>query len=118
MILKFLMWQDFLVKISFKVNSLVKLLQVYHKQFSHSYEFVSSLPISGEDGTLESRMQEPQVKGKVRAKSGQIDGVIGLAGYLKAKNGDVKVFAMIYNGPKSNYDVIQFVDEVMLSLVI
>ena len=103
---------------SFKVNSLVKLLQIYHNQFSHSYEFVSSLPISGEDGTLESRMQDPQVKGKVRAKSGQIDGVIGLAGYLKASNGDLKVFAIIYNGPKNNYDIIQFVDKVMLSLVI
>ena len=102
----------------FKVDSLVKLLQIYHNQFSHSYEFVSSLPISGEDGTLKSRMQDAQVRGKVRAKSGQIDGVIGLAGYLKAKNGDVKVFAIIYNGKKSNYKMIQFVDEVMSSIVI
>ena len=102
----------------FRADALVKLLQIYHNRFSHSYEFVSSLPISGEDGTLESRMQEPQVKGKVRAKTGQIDGVIGLAGYLKASNGAVKVFAIMYNGPKSNYDVIQFVDEMMLSLVI
>ena len=102
----------------FKPHSLVKLLQVYHNRFSQSYEFVSSLPISGEDGTLESRMQNAKVKGKVRAKSGQIDGVIGLAGYLKARNGDTKVFAIIYNGPKSNYDIIQLIDEVMLSLVI
>ena len=102
----------------FKAASLVKLLQIYHKQFSHSYEFVSSMPISGEDGTLESRMQDAKVKGRVRAKSGQIDGVIGLAGYLKAENGDVKVFAIIYNGKKSNYKMIQFVDEVMSSLVI
>ena len=103
---------------SFKVDSLVKLLQIYHNRFSHSYEFVSSMPVSGEDGTLESRMRETQIKGKVRAKTGQIDGVVGLAGYLKAKNGDVKVFAIVYNGPKSNYDVIQFVDELMSSLVI
>ena len=102
----------------FRVDSLVKILRIYHNQFSHSYEFVSSLPVSGEDGTLESRMQGPQIKGKVRAKTGQIDGVVGLAGYLQAKNGDVKVFAIIYNGPKRNYDVIQFVNEVMSSLVI
>ena len=101
----------------FHVRSLVKALQIYHDQFSYSYEFVSSLPISGEDGTLKSRMKNAQLKGKVRAKSGQIDGVVGLAGYIKAKNEDVKVFAIIYNGKKGNYGIIQFIDEAMLSIM-
>ena len=101
----------------FNVSSLVNILRIYHSQFPYSYEFVSSLPISGEDGTLKSRMKNSYLKGKIRAKSGQIDGVVGLAGYIKTKNGDVKVFAIIYNGKKDNYSVIQFIDEMMLLII-
>lgn len=102
----------------FNVRSLAQLLQLYHNQFHYSYEFVSSLPVSGQDGTLKSRMKNTNVKGKVRAKSGQINGVIGLAGYIQTKNEGVKVFVAIYNGRKANPTAIQFIDNLMLALTL
>ncbi len=97
-----------------KAHSLVKLLQIYHSHFSSSYEFISSLPIAGQDGTLKNRMKS--AKGQVRAKSGQLDGVIGLAGYVQTQNQGIKTFAVIYNGKKPNHKVIQFIDQLILSL--
>ena len=97
-----------------KAHSLVKLLQIYHSHFSSSYEFISSLPIAGQDGTLKNRMKS--AKGQVRAKSGQLDGVIGLAGYVQTQNQGIKAFAVIYNGKKTNHKVIQFIDQLILSL--
>lgn len=102
----------------FQPTALAKLLKIYHSHFQHSYEFVASLPISGQDGTLKSRMKNANVNGKLRAKSGQINGVIGLAGYVQVKTGDTKVFVAIYNGKKENYQVIPFIDDVMLALAL
>lgn len=59
--------------------------------------FISSLPVSGTDGTLKSRM-EGIARGRVHAKTGTIDGVHALAGYVfDTKEGPV-AFAMIVNG--------------------
>ena len=102
----------------FNVHTLAQLLQIYHNQFHYSYEFVSSLPISGQDGTLKSRMQNKNIRGKIRAKSGQINGVVGLAGYIQTKKEGVKVFVTIYNGKKENHKVISFIDELLLAILL
>ena len=59
-------------------------------------EFEASLPISGIDGTLKKRLRDIK-RGAVRAKTGTLDGVICLSGYLYAKNGERLVFSMLTN---------------------
>jgi serine-type D-Ala-D-Ala carboxypeptidase/endopeptidase (penicillin-binding protein 4) len=57
--------------------------------------FEASLPISSTDGTLERRFLDyPDLRGKIRAKTGYMGGVNTLAGYI---NQD-KVFAIMING--------------------
>jgi D-alanyl-D-alanine carboxypeptidase/D-alanyl-D-alanine-endopeptidase (penicillin-binding protein 4) len=46
-------------------------------------EFLASLPLAGIDGTLRTRMQDTAA-GSVRLKTGHIDGVSGVAGYVAA----------------------------------
>src|SRR5262249_23183290 len=47
-------------------------------------DFVRCLPISGVDGTLEKRMNEPAMVYRVRAKTGFISQVSALSGYARA----------------------------------
>ena len=61
-----------------------------------SEEFVASLPIAGVDGTLKKRFRN--LKGKIYAKTGYLEGARSLSGYAFAKNGRVYVFSIISNG--------------------
>ena len=56
-----------------------------------------SLPLAGIDGTLEKRLVKTPLQGKVRAKTGTINGVVSLAGILDSDQGPVP-FCLIYQG--------------------
>lgn len=61
--------------------------------------FVDSLPVSGaEKGTLRRRLLGPDVRGRVRAKTGHIAGVSTLSGYVESKSGDLFTFSILVNG--------------------
>ena len=79
-------------------HQFVELLSWMHSQFSSCNEFISSLPISGTDGTLIDRMQDREIKGKVRAKTGSMTGISSLSGYLTTKDGDTLAFSILQNG--------------------
>ena len=44
--------------------------------------FLTSLPRSGLDGTMRRRMKSPETKGRVSAKTGYLNGVVALSGYV------------------------------------
>lgn len=60
---------------------IVKLLQIAAKG-EYFDAFKDSLAVSGETGTLEKRLRDADVRGKVHAKTGYINGVRSLSGYL------------------------------------
>ena len=62
-----------------------------------SQPFFDSLPLAGLDGTLKKRMTSLPLKGKVRAKTGTIRGVVSLAGVLDSAQGPVS-FCFLYQG--------------------
>lgn len=82
-------------------NEMTKLL--YHIQDTSWYPiFEKSLPVAGEEerligGTLTKRMVDPEVKGKVKAKTGKINGVSTLSGYVTAKSGEKLIFSILIN---------------------
>jgi len=45
-----------------------------------SPEFLASLPVAGADGTLNERMKEPPLTGKIHAKTGSVTHVRTLSG--------------------------------------
>ena len=57
------------------------------KALAGNKAFVESLPIAGEDGTLERRMKDPASKGHVLGKTGYIAGASCLSGYVLDKSG-------------------------------
>jgi D-alanyl-D-alanine carboxypeptidase/D-alanyl-D-alanine-endopeptidase (penicillin-binding protein 4) len=56
-------------------------LEHVRKDFSIFPEFLSALPIAGVDGTLRNRMKQSPGENWVRAKTGLLNGVVGLAGF-------------------------------------
>ncbi len=60
-------------------------------------EFVSSLAISGTDGTLRQRFGDARLQGRGHLKSGSLDHVASLAGYFQARSGRRFAVVVIQN---------------------
>lgn len=69
----------------------------YHSPYAP--EFAASLPLAGLDGTLRTRMKTSPA-GAVRLKTGHIDGVSGVAGYVTAHSGRTYVLVCLINDPR------------------
>lgn len=80
-------------------SSLAKLLRASYREPAWSSEFVAQLSIGGQDGTLRSRFRDNKHKAVVRAKTGTLDAVTSLSGYVLAPPGrDPIAFAIMVNG--------------------
>jgi len=76
---------------------LVKLL-LYMRQHPSARAFIDALPTNGDKrGTLKSRMLAADVRGRVHAKTGHVNGVTTLSGYVEAAGGDTFVFSILVN---------------------
>lgn len=80
--------------------SMVTLLR-YMRNSRHGDIFYNTLPIAGVDGTIAKRMKGTAAQHNVRAKTGSLDRVRALSGYVTSKDDEEFVFAMIVN----NYTV-------------
>jgi len=50
-------------------------------------EFISSLPLNGIDGTMRHRLRNERMRGNMHIKTGSLDEVAAVAGYVTAKSG-------------------------------
>lgn len=77
-----------------------QIIALLRKAYSQPYRniFISSLPVSGVDGTLKKRMNDPKTVGKIYAKTGSMLGVTALSGYLITRNQQTLVFTILING--------------------
>ncbi len=58
----------------------------------------ATFPIAGVDGTLSSRFKGSPLQGKLFAKTGTLNEVNALSGYLTAKSGRTLAFSILVNG--------------------
>ena len=56
------------------------------------------LAVAGRSGTLRTRLRGTALVGRLRAKTGSLDGVSGLAGFVDIEDGRRLVFAILVNG--------------------
>src|SRR5690625_987371 len=64
--------------------------------------FEAAQPVAGEPdplvgGTLRERMMEEPLKGHVKAKTGTLNGVSTLSGYIETQDGDERIFSIMIN---------------------
>lgn len=60
--------------------------------------FIRTFAVGGIDGTLEHRFDDGPLKERVFAKSGFIDGVSALSGYVHGKDDQWYAFSILFNG--------------------
>ena len=79
--------------------------------------FFAGLPVMGRTGTLRSRLRNTDAQGKVRAKTGTLNGVSSLAGTADAADGSTVAFSMVFNGLSSTGDGVAVADAIISALV-
>jgi D-alanyl-D-alanine carboxypeptidase/D-alanyl-D-alanine-endopeptidase (penicillin-binding protein 4) len=77
---------------------LCALLVHMHNEPGVRFEYVSQLAIAGKDGTLKTRLTDLPSPRTVRAKTGTLDDVIALSGYVFGPRGRAMAFSFLFNG--------------------
>jgi D-alanyl-D-alanine carboxypeptidase/D-alanyl-D-alanine-endopeptidase (penicillin-binding protein 4) len=60
-------------------------------------ELIASLPILAQDGTIKKRLDTSLVAGRAHLKTGSLDGVSAIAGYILDANNRRHVIVMMVN---------------------
>jgi D-alanyl-D-alanine carboxypeptidase/D-alanyl-D-alanine-endopeptidase (penicillin-binding protein 4) len=78
-------------------DTLVRILQRMHTDPKHASRFSDALLLAGRDGALANRLTGTVAEGKVRAKTGTVDNVRAIAGYVQAEDGQTLAFSIVAN---------------------
>lgn len=84
-------------------RALVRLLR-YMQAHPNNAGFLRGLPRAGQRGSLRDRFADTPLAGRVIAKTGSINRVNSLAGYLERPDGRVWTLAVMVNGRTGSYD--------------
>jgi len=64
-------------------------------------EFIASLPVTAIDGTMKKRLRTNGVAGQAHIKTGSLDGVKAIAGYVLDRNGHWQIVVFLVNHPNA-----------------
>ncbi len=96
--------------------AVVQLYTYMGRQSKFSQVWRDSLTIGGVDGTLRRRFVGTRASGNVRGKTGTIDQVSALSGYVKTAAGEELVFSMVVNGVNEVGLRTSAMDEIVVNL--
>jgi D-alanyl-D-alanine carboxypeptidase/D-alanyl-D-alanine-endopeptidase (penicillin-binding protein 4) len=78
-------------------DMLVMVLRQMYNDPRHREPFMATLPVGGQDGSIERRFVGTPASGNVRAKTGSISNVRALSGFVTTLDGEPLVFSIIAN---------------------
>ena len=96
--------------------AVVQLYTYMGKQSRFSQAWRDSLTIGGVDGTLRNRFKGTRASGNVRGKTGTIDQVSALSGYVTTAGGEELVFSMVVNGVNEASARTSAMDEIIVNI--
>ena len=81
-------------------------------------EYYASLPIAGQDGTLNERMKEAGIAGKIHAKTGSVSHVRTLTGFAETGGGRRLIFSFLSNNQQAkNHEVHDALDGLCQAMI-
>ncbi len=84
-------------------RQILTVLSAAYHDFGVAPEALASLGIAGDDGTVRNRFLNSEVEGLLRAKTGTLDGVTALAGFVPSRDNELIAFAIVLNDPKVKF---------------
>jgi D-alanyl-D-alanine carboxypeptidase/D-alanyl-D-alanine-endopeptidase (penicillin-binding protein 4) len=81
-------------------GALVGLLEKMYFNIAQFEDFYNSLSIAGVDGTLEKRMRGTSAENNFRGKTGTLNGVSSISGYVTNADGDDIIVCMMFEFKK------------------
>jgi serine-type D-Ala-D-Ala carboxypeptidase/endopeptidase (penicillin-binding protein 4) len=87
----------------FTAQAMTSLLVAMPKRFDIGPDFMTSLRVLGANGVESHRLQDSPAQGKIRAKTGTLDGLSALVGYVSSASGQVFAFALFLNNNHCGY---------------
>jgi D-alanyl-D-alanine carboxypeptidase/D-alanyl-D-alanine-endopeptidase (penicillin-binding protein 4) len=92
-------------------------LYAYMSRHKYAQAFRDALPIAGVDGTLSGRMKVTPAAGNLRAKTGTINQVATLSGYVTTMAGERLVFSILVNNLPDDSSIRRgYIDEIAVML--
>lgn len=95
-------------------REMATLLQAAWKS-PYAAEFISSMPLTGMDGTMRKRLKRTAMAGEAHIKTGTLNTVRAIAGYSRDSNGNTWAVVAILNDPKP-WGASAILDQVLLDL--
>ena len=96
--------------------AVVQLYVYMSKQSRFAQVWRDSLTIGGVDGTLANRFKGTAAAGNIRGKTGTIDQVSALSGYVTTAGGEPLVLSIVVNGVPAGRERTGLIDDIVLDL--
>lgn len=93
------------------------LLEKMYFDLVHFEDFYNSLSISGVDGTLRGRLIGTRAENNFRGKTGTLNGVVGVAGYLMTPDGNDLIITIMFQFTKGGWGFYRDVQDEIISLL-
>jgi D-alanyl-D-alanine carboxypeptidase/D-alanyl-D-alanine-endopeptidase (penicillin-binding protein 4) len=78
-------------------DTLTAVLERMYRDPRHREAFLATLPVAGREGTTSARMRGTRAEGNAVAKTGSISNVRTLSGFVRTRDGEMLVFAILAN---------------------
>ena len=82
-------------------RQMAQLLEIAYRE-PYMPEFMASLAVSGLDGTMLRRFRKGDLRGRSHMKTGTLNKVTAIAGYMLNRQGKRLVIIILHNGKKTN----------------
>jgi serine-type D-Ala-D-Ala carboxypeptidase/endopeptidase (penicillin-binding protein 4) len=98
-------------------RAVVALLK-YAKEQPWFATYYESLPVAGEDGSLEDRMKSTAAAGKIHAKTGSLEHVRTRSGYAETPGGRPLIFSFLSNNMSGkNHEATDALDGLCVAMI-
>ncbi len=98
-------------------SAVVSLYEYMAKRSRYSLAWRNSLTIGGVDGTLARRFKGTRAEANMRGKTGTIDQVSALSGYVRTATGEELVVSIVVNGVPGGAGIrTRVIDEIVVAL--
>ena len=99
------------------VGAIVGLLERMYFDIKNFDDYYNSLSIAGVDGTLNERMYNTAAENNFRGKTGTLNGVSSLSGYLVTAGGDDLIISIIFEFERGRWNTYRNIQDEIIEIL-